>query len=210
MSYNRIGANSPTIPLHLQTLFQSMNFLGSAMKDGKPCFNSRKYVDRSSYWGSLVRAWNGEKQSTHGNDKIRTCCETACQALEAYRDTEYGPIIIEKMLKLRKGLSEIRDTYERAGELDTVSHITDSIMIIDLRLPREIKNRDGLIAPTYAEVSAGTTIDDGEEKELSKTLPLPVPHNLATTTFAPQANSLPESSLIVGTPSSTGKKKKSG
>ena len=72
MSYNRLGANSPTIPLHLQSLFESMNFLGSAVKDGKPCFNSRHYVDRNSYWGGFRRWLSGEKQSRYGNDKIRT------------------------------------------------------------------------------------------------------------------------------------------
>ena len=159
-----------------------MNFLGSAVKDGKPCFNSREYVDRNSYWGGFKRWVAGEKQSRYGNDKIRNCCESACQAFEAYRDSEYGPIIIDKMLKLRKGLLEIKATYERNNEIDTVSHISDSIMILDFRLPSEVKTQTGLYAP---EIN-----NEEEEKELSKTVPLPVPSILASSPSI--SNSLPD------------------
>lgn len=165
MSYDSIAANSPTIPLHLQSLFENMNFLGSAVKDGKPCFKSRLYVDRGSYSGAFYRWSTGEKQSTHGNDKIRICCESACQAYEAYKHSNYGPILTDKMLKLRKGLMEIRDTYERSNEIDTVNHINDSIMILEFKLPKTFKIQTGIIANMI-------TQDEDEIKAVS--IPIPI------------------------------------
>ena len=140
--------NTSTIPPYLQTLFEMMNFLGVAKKDCKPCFNTKRYVDRNSYWGSLFR-WNwNEKQSTYGNGKIRSCCESASQAYELYKDSQYETIILTKILKLRQGLLEIRNTYAKdEDEIDTVNHIDDSIMILDLKIPHNIKLNEGLVPP---------------------------------------------------------------
>jgi hypothetical protein len=173
MSYDNLAANSPTIPLHLQSLFESMNFLASAVKDGKPCFKTRTYVDRSSYWGAFVRWSAGEKQSAYGNDKIRLCCESACQAYEVYKTTNYEPILIEKMFKLRKGLCEIRDTYERENEIDTVNHINDSIMILDFKLPQEFKLQTGITIGTSPNL--GPISISSEEKVEESSAPIAIP-----------------------------------
>ena len=101
------------------------------------------------------------------------------------------------MLKLRKGLLEIKQTYERNNEIDTVSHISDSIMILDFRLPQEVKNQTGLYAPERSDD------DEEEEKELSRTAPLPVPTILAASPV-PISNSLP----AVGSVGGGSKKKK--
>jgi hypothetical protein len=139
--------NSTTIPLHLLNLFETMDFLSSAKKDSKPCFNTRQYVDRNSYIGALIRWFNGEKQSTHGNIIIRNCCESASQAYTSYIGTEYEKIILNKIIELRKGLVEIQNTYSKdTREIDTVNHINNSIMILDLKIPFTEKIKHGIIA----------------------------------------------------------------
>jgi hypothetical protein len=142
--------SSTTIPLHLLTLFETMDFISSAKKDCKPCFNTRQYVDRNSYLGAFIRWINGEKQSTYGNNIIRHCCESASQAYSSYIGTDYEPIILNKMIELRKGLIEIQSTYSKdTKEIDTVNHINNSIMILDLKIPLSEKIKNGIIAGNF-------------------------------------------------------------
>lgn len=147
--------NSPTIPVHLLNLFETMDFLSSAKKNGKPCFNTRRYIDRDSYFGALFRWISGEKQSTHGNNIIRSCCEMASQALTSYYQTDYETILLDKIMGLRRGLLEICDTYSKDDtDIDTVNHIKNSVMILDLKIPYSVKVTHGLLAPTPKLISS--------------------------------------------------------
>jgi hypothetical protein len=141
--------NPPTIPVHLLSLFEMMDFLGSARKDGKPCFHSKRYVDRNSYIGAVIRWINGEKQSTYGNAIIRNCCEETSQAYSSYVGTDFEHIILDKMINLYRGLEQIALTYEKdEHEIDTVNHIRNSLMIINMKIPHNIKVQNGLVPPS--------------------------------------------------------------
>lgn len=137
---------APTIPVHLEALFEMMDFIASAKKGSKPCFNGLYYVDATSWTGAFYRLLKGEKQSGRGNMEIRKCCEEAAQAYEQYKNTPFKKVILEKMVKLRNGIISIRGTYENDdSETATVNHLTNSILVLDMRIPQHILLEQGII-----------------------------------------------------------------
>ena len=91
---------SKTIPMHLQTLFDNMDFISSAKPGSKVCFFSKTFVDSDSWSGAIFRFFQGEKQSTKGNSNIRECCEEAAQAYDQYFwfNTKFSESFINKQI----------------------------------------------------------------------------------------------------------------
>jgi hypothetical protein len=113
-----------TIPLHLQELFDMMDFIGSARPNSKPCFRGMYYVDSTSWSGALWRYKDGESQYKFGNDIIKSCCDKATQAHEQYVGTSFENIILEKMIFMRNGISLITNTYNSdSDEIKTVNRL---------------------------------------------------------------------------------------
>lgn len=137
-----------TVPVHLQNLFDMMDFIGNAKTGMKPCFNGKYYVSSDSWTGALYRMKDGEKQSTRGNDIVRKCCQDAAQSYEQYKSTEFGPIILDKMIKLRTGILAIKSTYEIDDtEIQTCSHLSNSILELDRKIPHEVLVANGIVPP---------------------------------------------------------------
>lgn len=141
MSSNNGNTNVNVIPLHLQKLFEDINFIASATKDGKPCFNTREYVDHESFLGIFKRMYYSENRQG-AIQTIRDCCIISVEFLELYKDTVYEPLIIKKILNMRQGLVEIANTYSKKhSNISVVNHIKDSIILIDMKLKPEEESK---------------------------------------------------------------------
>jgi hypothetical protein len=126
-----------------------MDFIGAAKPGYKPCFKTNQYVHKTSYFGSMIRWRDDEKQATIGNAKIREYCKEAAEAYDAYKETSYAQIILDRMLKMRNGLLEIRNTY--ADDINIYTDIDISIMILDVAIPEDTKIATGIMVPKKIE-----------------------------------------------------------
>lgn len=149
------------VPVHLQTLFDTMDFIGHAKVGFKPCFNGMYYVNSNSWLGSLYRFKNGESQSSKGNDIIRKCCQESVQAYNQYEDTDFSEIILNKMLSLREGILAIRETYlNDENEVKTCSHLMNSVLELDRKIPKDILNTISIISTITKTIEKPLKEDD--------------------------------------------------
>ena len=138
-----------TVPVHLQTLFDQMDFIASAGPHMKPCFKRRYYVDSDTWVGAFYRWRDGESQGTAGNTAVRLCCKEAAQAYDQYEHTEFQPIILAKMMDLRRGIETIRSTYQgNPRTIATCTHLFNSILELDRKIPPNMLVAQGIVAPT--------------------------------------------------------------
>lgn len=134
--------------MHLQILFDEMDFIASAKPGTKPCFNGKYYVDSDSIIGAIYRSTSGESQSGRGNDCIRSCCTKATQAYSQYLTTQLGPIILTKLMDMRKGISTIIETYSNNSKhIATCNSLKNSILSLDMKITPEILAEHGIIPP---------------------------------------------------------------
>jgi hypothetical protein len=151
------------IPIHLQKLFDQMEFIAAAKKNSKPCFGGGYYVDKDSWVGSFWRTFSGEKQNTRGNTIVRECCNQAVQCHTTHTGTETGNLILDKMIYLRVGIMSLIDTYSKKdADISTVSSLKNSIIILDTRIPRNILIERGIVQPPFV---MGTTSFSAEKDE---------------------------------------------
>lgn len=138
--FQMAGINPPTIPVALQRLFADAGFLSCAEDDQKPCISTRTYAHKDSWWDWGTRRWNRENPDRTKNF-IRSTCEEIAQNIQQYTDTDFYEIILTKMIKLRTGLVKIAETYK--SDVSAKDHITDSIMLLDMKIPERIKVTHG-------------------------------------------------------------------
>lgn len=137
------------LPMHLQSLFDMMDFIAAAKPGFKPCFAGTYYVDAKSWSGAAYRFMSGESQSGRGNLIIRKCCDEACQAFDQYVDSPYRSVITKKMVDMRIGIANIVLTYSNDdSEISTVTQLKNIILALDMKIPKEILIVHGIIAPT--------------------------------------------------------------
>ena len=144
---------SSSIPVHLEELFDMMDFIGSAIKGNKICFKNKTFVESKSWFGSLFRRYNGENQATRGNEIVRKCCKESSEAYRQYKSHPLGKIILDKILKLRHGIQIIISNY--IDDISVVNHLNGSILFLDLEIPGNIKesiNMGKILEPSSSSV----------------------------------------------------------
>src|SRR5579872_3677860 len=144
--------NSPTIPISLSNLLERASFIASAEDSCKPCFSGEFYVEPESYvnyaWRKFVR---GETALTTRNH-IQSVCEELSQALVHYQGTVFHSIIIDHMVKVRLGITRIREAYKKPKkDYKTISSLNTSILTLDLNLPNDVKMAYGIIPAVLSE-----------------------------------------------------------
>lgn len=134
--------NPPVIPVALQRIFEDAGFIGAAQDGYKPNIRAKYYTQADSWVGWALRHFHGENA-----DKtklfVRNTCEAMSQALEQYKSTKFRAIILEKMIRLRIGVSKIVETYK--SDINAKAHLEDSILILDMCIPEEIKIKYGFV-----------------------------------------------------------------
>jgi hypothetical protein len=195
-----------TVPVHLQNLFDMMDFIGKAKIGFKPCFNGMYYVSAKSWLGALYRLSGRESQGDKGNCIVRGCCQESSQAYEQYKDTEFEEIILSKMITLRGGIVSIIKTYSLDDqEIQTCTHLQNSILEIDRKIPRDIMVSMGIVPPNVRKTSktAPISIDQPlkdrnytntppivRSGSIRSSLPLDIPNSLRSQCSTPRIHHL--------------------
>jgi hypothetical protein len=136
-----MSAKLPIIPVHLTSLIEDVEYISLAQRSMKPCVRTRTYVHKDSMYGRAYRLYYGENGDS-GSNYVRKVCENIAQSLELYRDRdELYMILLSKVLELRAGLSEIIETYN--GHPSQAKYKT-SLIIIDMKIPHDIKIKHGI------------------------------------------------------------------
>tara|TARA_Y100001970_G_scaffold291389_1_gene428354 strand:- start:367 stop:930 length:564 start_codon:yes stop_codon:yes gene_type:complete len=141
-----ITSSSVVPTVHLQNLFNDLDFLGSAKEDEKPCFRDRSYMNKHSWIGTIHRTLNNESQSDVGNGTIYTICLNASQTYDSYKNNKnFGDILLDKIVKARIGLERIARTYESICKSAIARELrNNSILILDSIIPEDRKQKEDL------------------------------------------------------------------
>jgi hypothetical protein len=124
-------ANS--IPDPLRDLLSKLVFLSMIEKGRKPCMHDMTFVKSSSWMGSLRRAVAGEGRKSmiiHINQIV----DTAIQAIEEYRDTEFLSLIVNKLAMSKIGIENLITTYQKHP--DTIAKIRICVDNINIQLEK--------------------------------------------------------------------------
>lgn len=147
--------SAPTIPVGLQRLFEDAGFIAAAQDNQKPAIHSKTFTAADSTWDWLWRRWKRENQDGV-KIYVRRVCEEMAQALVQYEDSAFYEVILAKMIALRTGVFRIAESYR--ADVSTKSHMDDSILILDFKIPENIKIKHGfsvLNKPSVAPLGRG-------------------------------------------------------
>ena len=166
-----VASQVQKLPVHLQTLFATVDFIAGTPINSKPCFGRRYYVDKDSWTGAYYRASDSECQKTRGNPLIKAACDSLIEAYSSSSEP-LRAIVKKKMLSLRKGVSTIHDTYASIEkEKGTATELSSYIELIDIALGEEVLIAEGIILKQPSE--------DGKVQSPSpSTLPVALPSTL--------------------------------
>jgi len=139
----------PIPSVHLQTLYNNLDFLAEALDGQKPCFRKRCYVDSKSWIGTIYRFFESEEQSSYGNAFINSICIDAAQTynkeLKEPTNTNNNIILLNKIVLARNGINRIQITYKSIGKIDVAIKLSNSIGILDNIIPDERKQLEDII-----------------------------------------------------------------
>jgi len=124
---------SNTIPEPLRDLLGKLVFLSMIEKGKKPCMHDMTFVKSSSWSGAFKRAMQGEGRKgmiIH----ITQIIDSAISAIDEYRDTEFLPLIVNKLSMAKVGIENLITTYQRHP--DTVAKIKVCIDNINIQLEK--------------------------------------------------------------------------
>ena len=119
------------MPPGLSEILEKLVFLGMMQEGHKPCMSQMRFVKAKSWFGAAYRTWYGESSATSMRD-IKQAATPAIRALNDYRDTEYLPVILDKLELAHQGISTLIPTYGEEDDKWMVSQVTvfaDSIRI---------------------------------------------------------------------------------
>lgn len=139
-------ANS--IPDPLRDLLGKLVFLSMIEKGRKPCMHSMTFEKSTSWSGAIRRAFAGEGRKSmiiHINQIV----DTAILAIEEYRDTEFLPLIVNKLAIAKVGIENLITTYQKHP--DTIAKIKICIDNINIQLEKNKIHLQGH-APLSAKV----------------------------------------------------------
>lgn len=141
-----------TLPRYLQNLIVDMSFIADVPKFHKMCVKNRYYVHRDSWPGSYYR-WRDEESNILTCKFVGDTVDAFTYALhkDSNRSTDIYDILMENGLKLRQGIDNLIATYK--GVPSVVTDLNKSLTILDMAIPKDVKERHGILYPS--DVSAG-------------------------------------------------------
>jgi hypothetical protein len=152
--------SSNSIPPTLKELLTRLEFLTMIKKKRKLCMHDNTFVNSDSWIGACKRYLTGENRHDMISH-INTIVERSIQAIKEYNGTEFLSLILDKLLRARNGIANLKVTYKNAP--DIVSQLVVCIDNINLQLQ---KNRDSLSDPSVLESPSNKSShdedDDGE------------------------------------------------
>ena len=80
------------IPLSIERCITELNFISSIKKGHKPLYNNKTTIEKSSWFVTLKRRWNGEKGENgifHVNNVMSSCdlmYHMCCENFSNYQD----------------------------------------------------------------------------------------------------------------------------
>lgn len=135
------------IPEILKSICKKLSLVGNVGIDQKINFKNEYYINRDSYYGSLLRYFEAEKQSTSGNAYLENLCSETTNIYNTYKNNPcYLKLLYDNIINARKGLMRLRDTYSKINYQDkTLNCIDGCILQLDFILPDSLKLEHGFI-----------------------------------------------------------------
>jgi hypothetical protein len=135
------------IPEILKSICKKLSLIGNVGIDQKINYKNEYYINRDSYYGSVLRYFESEKQSTVGNAYLENLCNETINIYNTYKDnSNFTNLLFINVVNARKGLMRLRNTYSKINYQDkTLNCIDGCIMQLDFILPKDIKIEHGFI-----------------------------------------------------------------
>jgi hypothetical protein len=133
--------NNKSLPSHLITLLEDMQFVAKIGEDSKLCVKCRDYADKS-WQGYFKRRLYSEKPE-HTTTFIRDTCNLIKDHIIDNGINNCDIDILEGTISFREGILRIIKTYSQ--DTKTVTSLNVSIKLLDKCLPMDIKIKMGLI-----------------------------------------------------------------
>ncbi len=125
--------SSNAIPEPLRDLLGKLVFLSMIEKNKKPCMHDMTFVRDSSWLGALKRSLRGEGRKSmilH----IHQIIDLAIASIDEYRDTEFLPLILNRLAEAKVGITNLITTYRRYP--DTIAKISVCLDNINIQLEK--------------------------------------------------------------------------
>jgi hypothetical protein len=158
------GVTQP-LPQHISDLVNEMRFVGKCPPKHKICIRDRDYVHKDHWYGSY-RRWIANESHIHTYILVEKLANEFAQAALAYSDyPKVRDILLSRALHFRQGIVNLIDTYSDIPDAST--RLEGALLIVDLRIPDDVKQRQGILYPSGTITPSPDDYYDDEEVNTS-------------------------------------------
>ena len=117
------------LPANVRDNLFKLEFLGMIKRNQKVCMYDYSLVDSKSLIGSIKRSLMNETRDSNIRE-INNIINESISLINEYKDTEYFPLMMGKLIKAKDGVTTLQITY--ADDPKTISLI--NVIIDELSL----------------------------------------------------------------------------
>jgi hypothetical protein len=161
---NHIG-NEPIDPI-LNNLLTRLQFISGVGIDQKINFKNQYYVDRTSWFGSIYRYLESERQSGNGTVYIDATINETIAVMKTLRNATHKEYLFQHICLTIKGLKRLRETYSKISYQNKIMQEMDAFILrFEVLVPTHILQLYGLRASSDQGIIKPKPIENNEEDE---------------------------------------------